>query len=336
MIRVLSVRFLCAFIALFALSSHSHAQLSGLLGGGDKNNPLGAILKGGDDSGGGGLGDLLGGGDKNNPLGGLLKGGDDSGSGGILGGSNDGSGGMLSNPAGLIGQTLKSAQNTNLGPVGRFVLGRELSARMLGNYNIVDENDPRVNYLQNVAVNLLSSSRLTRNYKFPVVILLDEPETVNAFATPGGFIFISTGMLDFLQDEDELAFVLAHEIAHIEMDHGLNAIRQNEGSKLFQSAAGDAGSDLFGQLLTWGENGFSKDLEQEADLRGGQIAGNLGYDYQAGIRVIDRLEHRTGHKHGTGYPEDRAKKLSEGAASFTVSDEMVKLRAQRFAKAMGR
>ena len=333
------------FLAMVALASNAHAQLGGLLGGGDNSNPLGGILKGGgsDDSGGGGLGGLLGGGGDSSGgggLGGLLGGGGDSSGGGGLGGllgGGDSSGGGLSNPAGLIGQTLKSAQNTNLGPVGRYVLGRELAARMLGNYKVVDENDPRLFYLRNVVVNLLSASRLTKNYKNPVVVLLDEPDVVNAFAAPGGFVFITTGMLDFVENEDELAFVLAHEIAHIEMDHGLNAIRQNEGAKLFQSATADMGAGgLFGELLAWGENGFSKDLEGEADLRGGQIAGSLGYDWKAGVKVIERLETITSRKHGSGYPDDRAAKLREGAGSSDVPAERIGARADRFAAAVGK
>jgi len=333
------------FLAMVVLASGAHAQLGGLLGGGDNSNPLGGILKGGgnNNSGGsgGGLGGLLGGGnsDSGGGLGGLLGGGNsDSGGGlgGLLGGGGDGGGG-LSNPAGLIGQTLKSAQNTNLGPVGRYVLGRELAARMLGNYKVADENDPRLVYLRNVVVNLLSASRLTKNYRNPVVVLLDEPDVVNAFAAPGGFVFITTGMLDFVENEDELAFVLAHEIAHIEMDHGLNAIRQNEGAKLFKSATADMGvGGLFGELLAWGENGFSKDLEGEADLRGGQIAGSLGYDWKAGVKVIERLETITSRKHGSGYPDDRAAKLREGAGSSDVPAEGLAARTKRFAEAVGK
>jgi len=314
------------FLAILALASSAHAQLGGLLGGGEKSNPLGGILKGGDKSGsGGGLGGLLGGGGGSGGLGGLLGGGGKSGSGG------------LSNPTGLIGKTLKSAQNSNLGPVGRYVLGRELSARMLGNYKVVDENDLRLVYLRNVVVNLLNASRLTKNYKNPVVILLDEPGVVNAFATPGGFVFVTTGMLDFVKNEDELAFVLAHEIAHIEMDHGLNAIKQNEGAKLFKSATADMGvGGLFGGMLTWAENGFSKDLEGEADLRGGEIAGSLGYDWNAGVRVIERLETITSRKHGSGYPDDRASNLKKGARSSNVSANSLAARTKRFTKALGK
>ena len=320
-------------LAIFMLSSNAHAQLGGLLGGGDNSNPLGGILKGGGDNSGGG---------NSGGLGGLLGGGDSGGGGGLGGllggdGSGDGSGGGLSNMGGLVGQTLKSAENTNLGPVGRYVLGRELAARMLGNYDVVDETDPRLGYLQNVVVNLLNASRLTKNYKYPVVVLLDEPDVVNAFAAPGGFVFVTTGMLGFVENEDELAFVLAHEIAHIEMDHGLNAIKQNEGAKLFQSATADMGAGgLFGELLAWGENGFSKDLEQEADLRGGQIAGSLGYDWKAGVKVIERLETITSRKHGSGYPDDRAAKLREGAGASNIPADLLAARAQRFTEALAK
>lgn len=347
MIRSKTNSLIVGCFVLFMLASNADAQLGGLLGGGDNSNPLGGILKGGGDGdsggSGGGLSGLLGGGNGDSGgggLGGLLGGGNgDSGGGGLGGllGGGDGDGGGLLGGGGLIGQTLKSAQNTNLGPVGRFVLGRELAARMLGNYELVDENDPRLTYLRNVVVNLLSASRLTKNYKDPVVVLLDEPDVVNAFAAPGGFVFVTTGMLAFVENEDELAFVLAHEIAHIEMDHGLNAIKQNEGAKLFQSATADmGGGGLFGELLAWGENGFSKDLEGEADLRGGQIAGSLGYDWKAGVKVIERLESITSRKHGSGYPDDRAAKLREGAGSSNVAADMFALRASRFAEAIGR
>jgi hypothetical protein len=311
--------------ASFLVATESHAQLGKLLGGGkdDGGGGLGGLLGGGKDDGGGGLGGLLGGGkdDGGGGLGGLL----DSG----------GSGGGLSNPMGLVGDVLESAENTNLGPVGRYVLGRELAARMIGINDVVEDGDPRLDYLRILTANLLRSSRVTASFKDPVVILFDAPDKINAFAAPGGFVFITTGLMNFLENEDELAFVLAHEIAHIEMDHGLNAIRQNEGSKLFQSATGDMGLDgLFGDLLSWGENGYSKDLEQEADLRGGEIVASLGYNWQSGVNVIKRLEEMTGHTHASGYPADRAAKLKVGAGGSPVSEALFLKRKQRFDEVM--
>ena len=315
---------LCASLLV---ATESHAQLGKLLGGGkdDSGGGLGGLLGGGKDDSGGGLGGLLGGG-KDDKGGGL---------GGLLGGGN--SGGGLSNPMDLVGDVLEAGENTNLGPVGRYVLGRELAARMIGINEVIGDGDPRLDYLRILTLNLMRSSRVTATYKDPVVILFDAPDKINAFAAPGGFIFVTTGLLNFVEDEDELAFVLAHEIAHIEMDHGLNAIIQNEGAKLFQSATGDMGLDgLFGDLLSWGENGYSKDLEQEADLRGGEIMASLGYDWQSGVNVMKRLEETVGHSHASGYPADRAAKLKAGAGGSPVSEALFLKRKQRFDAVMSR
>ena len=315
---------LCASLLV---ATESHAQLGKLLGGGkdDNGGGLEGLLGGGKDDNGGGLGGLLGGGKDDNG-GGL---------GGLLGGGN--SGGGLSNPMDLVGDVLEAGENTNLGPVGRYVLGRELAARMIGINEVIGDGDPRLDYLRILTLNLLRSSRVTATYKDPVVILFDAPDKINAFAAPGGFVFVTTGLLNFVEDEDELAFVLAHEIAHIEMDHGLNAIIQNEGAKLFQSATGDMGLDgLFGDLLSWGENGYSKDLEQEADLRGGEIMASLGYDWQSGVNVMKRLEETVGHSHASGYPADRAAKLKAGAGGSPVSKALFLKRKQRFDAVMSR
>ncbi len=225
----------------------------------------------------------------------------------------------------------KSVENTQLGPMGRYVLGRQLAARVLGAYNLIDENDSRVEYLRQVVSSIMLASRLSTTYIEPVVILLDAPDSINAFAAPGGFIFVTTGMLSFLENEDELAFVLAHEVAHIELDHGLNAIKQNEGAKIFKEAAGDELSDeLFSSFLGFAENGYSEALEGEADFRGAEIASSLGYDISQGIQMIGRLEAITSHKHATGYPENRKKILEEGVKGSKISAKFIAIRQQRY------
>jgi hypothetical protein len=305
-------------ILLAGTTISAEAQLSGLLGGKDKKNPIGNLLGGGDGDDKAGAG---------NGLGALLDG---------LGGKNTPGKSSSSGALGTIGNIFESAKNTNLGPVGRYVLGRDLAARMLGNYKVSKSDDIRVTYLQNLVANLLIASRLGSNFKDPTVVLLDS-EIINAFAAPGGFVFVSTGMLDFVENEDELAFVLAHEISHIEMDHGLNAIKQNEGSKLFQSATEGMGAGgLFDDLLAFGENGFGKDLEAEADIRGAQIASSLGYDWKAGVSVIQRLDSITSRKHATGYPKDRAANLKKGSNAYSVNADNMIARTARFNKVMNR
>ena len=67
----------------------------------------------------------------------------------------------------------------------------------------------------------------------------------------------------FLESEDELAFVLAHEIGHIELDHGLNAVIQKTSGDLFKKGAGGMGvsDSFFGGMIDFAENGYSKDLK---------------------------------------------------------------------------
>lgn len=234
----------------------------------------------------------------------------------------------------VVNDMVESNQNTNLGPVGRFVLGRNLSARVVGASNIVPVSDSRVSYVRNVAVTIMQSSRYGANYVEPVFILIEDPKLINAFAAPGGFVFITTGMLDFLKNEDELAFVLAHEIAHIEFDHGLNAIKQNEGAKLFSKGTEamnmEGANQMFDGFLDFAENGYSVELEAEADRRGAELVSALGYDVQAGIDVIRRLEEISDRKHAMGYPEDRARLLNSVVNNVNISSEIKRVREQRY------
>ena len=313
------------FGALIVFTNIANAQLTDLLGNGDGNNQLGGLLKGKNNL----LDNMLNG--NNNPLSGTLEentGADHSHG---TGNHSHGSGDLFS----VMQDMMESSENTNLGPVGRYVLGRNLAARVVGANKVVDNNDPRVDYVRSVAITLLQASRYGSNYVDPIVIILDEPNQLNAFAAPGGFIFITTGMLSFLQNEDELAFVIAHEISHIELDHGLSAIKQNEGSKLFTKGTKAIGNseigNMFGGFMDFAENGYSQAIEGEADERGSTLASSIGYDFKAGIAVIERLEQLGGKKH-IGYPKDRIEYVKRGASSFNTSDDSIKLRENRFNK----
>ena len=224
----------------------------------------------------------------------------------------------------------QSSKNTDLGPFGRYLLGKHLAARAVAAYEVSKDNDEKINYLTNITSSLLAVSRNPDSYKDPVIILLEEPNLINAFAAPGGFIFMTTGMLEFIQNEDELAFVLAHEIAHIELDHGLNAIKQNEGSKIFDDATNEASETFFRSFKNFSENGYSETIEAEADLRGAEIVSSLGYDVSQGIQVIKRLEQVLGRTHGTGYPKNRIKRLENNFGDSGGKKELVELRKKRY------
>ena len=313
---------LAILVGLFC--NFANAQgLGNLLGGNNDGgaNPLGNLLGGGKDKDANPLGNLLGG-DKKNPLGGML------------GGKTDGKKGGMGNFMSVIGDSIEAMENTNLGPVGKFMLGRKLSAMVIGKYpNLLELNDPRHKYVRDITFTILGTSRYYGNYKDPVVIIIDDDKLVNAFAAPGGFIFISTGMLNFLESEDELAFVLAHEIGHIELDHGLNAVIQKTSGDLFKKGAGGMGvsDSFFGGMIDFAENGYSKDLEMEADGRGAILAVRAGYDVNAALNVIKKFEKKTGHTHASGYPDDRSAIIKE-ISKTNISPEVLSFRKKRFQK----
>ena len=143
-----------------------------------------------------------------------------------------------------------------------------------------------------VAVN---SKRATIPYQFAV---LDSP-VQNAFAVPGGVIFVSRALVSILDDESELAAVLAHEVGHVAAKHALKStqraqffegvgtvtaasVRGDKG-KVFASAIGDMQAVLF-------DKGLDKDMEFEADQAAMETTYRTGYDPSAMIRVLQKLQ----------------------------------------------
>jgi len=133
-------------------------------------------------------------------------------------------------------------------------------ARILG---AVSER-PKINYL----VKIIGASNQSKDPKA-------EEREVNAFTLPGGFIYVTKGLLNFVQSDHELAAVLAHEIAHNAKFHALRQMAKEKKLQWIQIAAvigliagGEQGADIaqFSQLVLVAiMNGFSVDLEQEAD-----------------------------------------------------------------------
>ena len=170
-----------------------------------------------------------------------------------------------------------------------IVFGRELSARILGNYSLLD--DEKINRYVNLVGKAMAlyAGRPEIKYHFGV---LDSDE-INAFAAPGGYIFITRGALIKMDNEAQLAAVLAHEIAHIVKRHVVKElnIRGDEGSavggiaSLVGGATGsfrvaleqtldDAADILFNK-------GYKAKDEIEADKIGVLLASVAGYDPSA-------------------------------------------------------
>lgn len=144
----------------------------------------------------------------------------------------------------------------------------------------------------------LQSSRPDLPWTFAV---LDDPG-YNAFATPGGFIFVTKGLIDQSADESELAGILAHEMIHVLKKHHLHAIQKTARTGLLtQVVASQLKNDVAGaissQLLSLGRELYSKGLDQEdeleADREGVALATRAGFDPYGLVAVLSQLRTAT-------------------------------------------
>ena len=173
-------------------------------------------------------------------------------------------------------------------------LGRDVAAQLLGAAPLVP-NEALQKYVNHVGRWLASQTeRPGLPWQFGV---LDAPQ-VNAFATPGGHIFVTRGLVERMRNEAELAGVLAHEIAHVLKKHHLKAIQKNAQLELAGTALSlsrrTEDSAKREKLLAAGSElylrGLDKSDELEADRLGVVIAARGGYDAYGLPAVLQSLQ----------------------------------------------
>jgi len=186
-------------------------------------------------------------------------------------------------------------------------LGAEMHQQILQE-NPVYQNQQLQEYVDEVGQRLAAvSHRPDIDYEFTVI---DSPD-INAFALPGGFIYINRGLMLYLNTEDQLAAVLGHEIGHVTARH---SVRQQAASQsnnvlagvlVFATGLGSLGetSSLLGGALL---SGYGRDMELESDGLGAEYLANAGYDPLAMVEVIGVLKNH----------EDFTKRTSSGAVSY--------------------
>ena len=149
-------------------------------------------------------------------------------------------------------------------------------------------------YVQQVGQRIASHShRSNLNYQFTVI---DSPD-INAFALPGGYIYINRGLLAYLNSEAELAAVLGHEVGHVTARHGVRQQSQSQAwGILGQVVAVGTGVGMAGDLTnvlgTAVVSGYGRDMELESDGLGAQYLARSGYDPQAMIEVVKVLKNQ--------------------------------------------
>jgi beta-barrel assembly-enhancing protease len=181
-----------------------------------------------------------------------------------------------------------------IGEPEEIAIGRELAATLLGAAPLM--NDARVQrYVNNVGRWLAAQSeRPDLPWQFGV---LDAPQ-LNAFAVPGGTIFITRGLLERMRSEAELAGVLGHEIVHVVKKHHLKAIQKGAATALagdaLSMALKDKSSGANEKLVSFGKEMYSRGLDKgdefEADRHGVVIAARAGYDAYGLPSVLQTLQ----------------------------------------------
>jgi len=182
--------------------------------------------------------------------------------------------------------------------VAEIQFGRELSARILARYKL-SNNQSLQKYLNLVGKTLgRSSGRPELTYHFAAI----ESDDINAYAAPGGYVFVTTGAIAQMKDEAELAGVLAHEIAHITEKHIVKAIgiKGSDSSAIsgfskLLGASNDPTRVAFSQAIDKAldylfENGLQAEDEYESDATGTLIATQAGYDPEALHRYLSRVK----------------------------------------------
>jgi predicted Zn-dependent protease len=175
-------------------------------------------------------------------------------------------------------------------------IGRVVAARVLATYPLLKDDDLQT-YVTLVGNTVAAySSRPTLEWHFAVI---DTP-IVNAFSTPGGFVFVTSGTLKDIHSEAELAALLGHEIAHVTQKHILREIKRGNvisaGADLAQSATnGSALTDEFGRKVgqiaydKLFNTGLGRADENEADRIGVQLADAAGYRAAAFVDFLETL-----------------------------------------------
>jgi predicted Zn-dependent protease len=175
-------------------------------------------------------------------------------------------------------------------------IGRNADVDVRKQYKVYD-NPALQTYVNRVGQAVAQNShRPNLNYHFTV---LDSPE-INAFALPGGYIYITRGIMAYLNSEAELAAVLGHEVGHVTARHGVRQQSAAQATGLGISLASifvpglstQAGSDIANLLSGALLSGYGRDHELEADRLGAQYLARTAYDPQAMIRVVGVLKNQ--------------------------------------------
>lgn len=236
-------------------------------------------------------------------------------------------------------------------PEQEYYIGRAVGASVL-EHNRPYPNKAAADYINVLGMTLSQASDLPETFGGYHFMILDS-DIINAYAAPGGLIFVSRGLLKCCRSEDAVAAVLAHEIGHVQHRHGLQAIKKSRITSSLTLLAAIGAAAVAGQQLSeltshFGgsisditntiNKGYSRSFEREADRAAVMILDRLGYDPGALIDMLKVME-KTMKPGGFGFaknhpsPASRIADVQKILPPSRTSDQTA--RQARFKKALG-
>ena len=185
----------------------------------------------------------------------------------------------------------QSAPVVDSGDPGEAAIGAREHPRIIASYGGLYSDRHAEIVLARIVGRLLAAADQP-NSTFTVTIL-DTPE-VNAFALPGGYVYVTRGILALASDTSELAAVLAHEIAHVTLKHARARTNRARTSEIVDKVVsgvfgGDVATDQMSNKSKMSLAAFSQQQELAADKEGIRIAGAAGYDPHAAARFLGAM-----------------------------------------------
>jgi len=191
-------------------------------------------------------------------------------------------------------------------PEQEYWVGRTVAATILATFKPYD-SEAANHYLNVVGQYLALCSDRPETFGGYHFQIMDSDE-INAFAAPGGLILVSRGLLRCCPDEEAVAGVLAHEIGHVELKHGLKSIDKSRMTGALTTVLSEAGKNLGGKELaeatkafegsitditsTMINSGYSRSFEFQADAAAVHILKNAGYDPNGLVVMLSEMEKR--------------------------------------------
>ena len=240
----------------------------------------------------------------------------------------------------------KSAEDFS--PDQEYYLGRGVAATLLGEYRTL--RAPAANeYLNLLGQSLAKYSTMPNTFGGYRFLLLDSPE-INAFGAPGGLILVTRGLVQCTANEDELAAVLAHEIAHVQLRHGIGSIKQARKAEALMTLGSIAASaapspvslsslnSLFSGAIndmvqTMAVNGYSRGAELDADQAALVILRGAGYSEAGLASMLRAMDARLtpGSGFGKTHPSPAARLKALGVSGSVPANPV---RQERFQAAL--